>query len=210
MKYLLIISGLLLTASVFAQQERRFIRKGTSDYKNEKYLESEIEYRKALEKNEKSYEAQFNLADALYKQKKLDKSLEQFQALAGTVTDPDKLAQIYHNIGNIYFAAGEYDKSIDAYKKSLRNNPLDNETRYNYIAAEKMKKKQEQNQQQQQQQEQKPEPQPQPEQPKEQDDKMSKEDAQRLLNAIQQDENELQKKTRKAKSTEKTKIEKNW
>ncbi|WP_245935010.1 tetratricopeptide repeat protein [Breznakibacter xylanolyticus] len=211
-RYLLIAGILIVSTQAFAQQERKHIRKGTSEYTEQKFLESEIEYRKALDKNPESFEAQYNIGASLYKQQKLDEAMKQFQTLAQTEKDPAKLAQIYHNMGNIYFAADKIDESIDAYKKSLKNNPLDNETRYNLIAAQKKKKEQENQQQQQQQpqeQEQQQDKQEQQQQQQQQQNQMNKEDAERLLNAIQQDEDDLQNK-RKINAAEKKQIEKNW
>lgn len=228
MKRLLISLGLaFLVTCAWAQQERKFIRKGTSEYNSEKYAESETEYRKALDKDPRSYEAQFNVADALYKQKKLDKALEQFQSLAGSQTDKNHLSQIYHNMGNIYFANGKFDESINAYKNALKNNPADNETRYNLIAAQKKKQQQDQQnkQDQQQQQQKQQQDQQKQEQQKDQDkqdkkdqqqqqqqqqNQMNKQDAERLLNAMQQDEDDLQKEKRKVKAAEQAIIEKNW
>lgn len=141
------ISLLLFSATLFGQEERKHIRQGTTNYNEEKYLESEIDYRKALDKEANSYEAQFNIGDALYKQKKYPEAADQFQILASTEKDKQRLASIYHNLGNSYFAMNKLDKSIEAYKNSLRNNPEDHETRYNLIAALK-KRKQQQDQQQ--------------------------------------------------------------
>ena len=58
-----------------------------------------------------------------------------------------KLAQIYHNMGVLLQASKDYAKAVDAYKMSLRNNPADDETRYNLALAQKMLKDQQQNQQ---------------------------------------------------------------
>lgn len=138
MKYLLIFSILSLSIAAQAQDERKYIRKGTSQYGDENYLESEIEYRKALDKEKASFEAQFNLGDALFKQEKYDEALEQFQSLSAKEKDKYRLSQIFHNIGNTHFVKQEFEKSIDAYKKALRNNPMDDATRYNLIAAQKM------------------------------------------------------------------------
>lgn len=308
MKHLILIILLAITAfDMQAQDERKFIREGNDHFTEENYLESEIEYRKALDKTGDSFEAQFNLGDALFKQEKYNDALEQFQILAGTEQNPDNLAKVYHNIGNSYFAMEKFPESIEAYKNALRNNPDDNESRYNLIAVQKMLKQQQQNkdknqnkdqQQNQKKQdsdgdgipdkkeqennqgqqnknqdtdndgqpdykdqdsdndghsdkqeagenpsepkdtdkdgtpdyrdldsdndgtpdsEEKPENQNKDQQQQQQqqqqqtpEDQMSKEDAQRLLNAIQQDENELQKKLRKAKAAKQTKTEKNW
>ncbi len=239
MKYLFLIIFIGTFVSVEAQEERRFIRKGTTLFNDSAYLESEIEYRKALDKTGDSFEAQFNLGDALFRQEKFDEAIDQFQILAGTEKDADKLAQVHHNIGNSYFAMQKFQESVEAYKESLRNNPEDHETRYNLIAAQKMLQQQQQDQQNQdqdkdqqdqqdqqqqdqqqkdqqdqqqnqEQQEQDQQNQQQNQQQQQPEEQMSKEDAQRLLNAIQQDENKLQEKLRKAKATQKTKSGKNW
>ncbi len=126
--------------SMNAQKERKFIRQGNRMYNDSSYLNAEIDYRKALEKDKNSFDAQYNLGDALYKQQKYDKAAEQFEILAGTSKDKKnpELAKVYHNLGNSYFALKQYEKSIEAYKKSLKINPDDNDTRYNLIAAMKM------------------------------------------------------------------------
>jgi len=215
MRQLLILLVFISSSGyVLAQQERKFIRQGTNEYKSDKYVESEEFYRKALDKDPKSFEAKFNLADALYKQKKIDASLKLLEELEQNEKNPQRLAQIYHNKGNIYFAANKLDESIDNYKKALKQNPNDDQTRYNLIAAQKMKQQQDQNkdqQKQQQQQQEEEQKQDQKQEPQQQDpNQMSKEDAERLLNAMQQDENELQKEKRKVKAAQNASIEKNW
>ncbi len=213
MKVLILILLLLNVISLSAQVERKFIRRGTLEYGDEKFVDSENNYRKALNKDDKSFEARFNLADALYKQKKLDEALKEFELLNQTESDPSRIAKINHNIGNIRFAQQKYDESIEAYKKSLRNNPNDNETRYNLIAAQKMKDNKDQNKQDQQKQQQEQDQKKQEQQKQDQqqqDQNMSKEDAQRLLNAVQQDENDLQKDKKKIQSAKSKQIEKNW
>jgi tetratricopeptide (TPR) repeat protein len=228
-----IIALLVLTAwgsipSVSAQNERRFIRKGHEYYENEKYVESEVEFRKALEKKPESFEARFNLGDALFKQEKIDEALEQFQAIRNSTNDKQKISNVYHNIGNAFFARQEYEKSIEAYKEALRNDPEDNETRYNLIVAQKMLKQQQQNkqdqqqeQQQQQQQEQQEQQQEQQEQQQEQQEQqqqeqqqqqqqISKENAERILKSLDENEKELQERLRKAKQQQQMKTEKNW
>lgn len=147
MKTILITALLFITTlAVQAQQERKFIRSGNSQFDEEKYLESEIEYRKALDKDKNSFEAQFNLGDALFKQEKFDEAIDQFNMLAGMEQTPENLAKVYHNLGNSYFVSQKFPESIAAYKNALRNNPADDETRYNLIAAQKMLQQQQQQQ----------------------------------------------------------------
>ncbi|MFW5890513.1 MAG: tetratricopeptide repeat protein, partial [Marinilabiliaceae bacterium] len=134
---LVLIAGTLHQVS--AQNERRFIRKGTDHFENEEYVESEVEFRKALEKEPNSFEARFNLGDALFKQEKIDEAIQQFQSLTNTTDDKKKLSDVYHNIGNGFFAKQELEQSIEAYKEALRNDPDDDETRYNLIVAQKLR-----------------------------------------------------------------------
>src|SRR5690606_4898275 len=109
-------------------------------------------------------------------------------------------ASLYHNMGNSFLYGGNIDGGIEAYKQSLRNNPLDDETRYNLIAAMKMKQQQEEQQQDQQQQEQQEQQQQQEEQEQEEQQEqqqqeqqeqqeyegISRENAERLLEALEQ------------------------
>ena len=228
MRYTLVLLVILAGTlhSVTAQNERRFIRNGTDHYENEEYVESEVEFRKALEKAPNSFEARFNLGDALFKQEKIDEAIQQFQSLTNNTEDKERLSDIYHNIGNGFFAKQELEKSIEAYKEALRNDPDDDETRYNLIAAQKLRdqqeeqeqeqeKEQEQEQQQQQQeqeqqQQEQQQQQQQQEQQKKQQQGMSKEDAERILRSIDENEKEIQERIRKAKEKQQQDIKKNW
>lgn len=217
--FMLLIILVGMGFSLSAQNERRFIRGGNDFFEDEKYVESEVEYRKALEKKPESFEGLFNLGDALFKQEKTDKAIEQFQSLTGSTKDKQQLSDIYHNIGNGFFAKQELEKSIEAYKEALRNDPMDDETRYNLIVAQKMlqqqKEEQEQEQEQEQQQEQEQEQQQQEQQQQQQQQQqegqgISKENAERILQSLEEDEKELQEKLRKAKQSQQRQIEKNW
>lgn len=144
-KYIVLFIGLLCLFSLdaLAQKERKFIRKGNGLFEGNEYENSEVEYRKALDKRINSYEAGFNLGDALYKQKKYEEALKQYQALTVAEQDPKKLGDIYHNIGNTLLMNRKIDESIEAYKESLRHFPNSKETKYNLEYARRMKQKEE-------------------------------------------------------------------
>ena len=61
---------LLAAWPAIAQQERKFIREGNELFEKQDFEKAEVEYRKAADKKANSFEAAFNMADALYKQKK--------------------------------------------------------------------------------------------------------------------------------------------
>ena len=227
------ILSLLLMASavqVFAQQktDRDYLRSGNKLYNDSLFIKAEVDYRKALEINPKSTDAMFNLANALLMQQKAKEAMEQYESVSKIEKDKDKLAQIYHNMGVMLQSAKQLPQCIEAYKESLRNNPKDNETRYNLALAQKQLKDQQQDQQnqdqQQQQQEQKEDKQDQNQDQQEQDQKdqqqnpqqqqnkneMSKENAQQLLNAVMQDEKNVQDKVKKQIQIQGKKLEKDW
>ena len=140
-----LLSGSMLS-SVYAQKaERKHVREGNELYKTEKYTEAEVAYRKSLDVNPRSVEGTYNLGNSLYKQDKLKEAGEQYQLLAGqeakmkeTPEGRTRLAEIYHNMGNISMKGKDYAQSVEAYKQSLRLNPKDDETRYNLALAQKL------------------------------------------------------------------------
>ncbi len=133
--------------SLSAQKERKFIRQGNDLFNKNDFEKSEVEYRKALDKKDSSFEGGFNLGDAMYKQKKFEEALNTFQDLAAKEKNKANLGKIYHNIGNTYLSMQKLDEAIDAYKNSLRNSPDSKETKYNLEWARAQKKQQQQQQQ---------------------------------------------------------------
>lgn len=219
---------LLATTSAFAQKaERDYIRKGNRAYKDSVYVDAEVNYRKALEANPQSTVSMFNLGNTLLQQNKVQEAMEQYVGAARMEKDKMNLAQIYHNMGVIFHAQKDYAKAVEAYKESLRNNPKDDETRYNLALAQKMLKDQQQNQQNQnqdqsqqeqqknqdqqsQQNQQQDQQQQQPQQQENNEDQMSKENAEQLLNSVMQDEREVQDKVKKQQVIQGSKLEKDW
>ena len=236
MKKFYILSMLLLagTAHGLAQEktDRDYLRSGNKLYNDSLFIKAEVDYRKALELNPKSTDAMFNLANALLMQQKGKEAMEQYQSVSKIEKDKDKLAQIYHNMGVILQSSKQYPQCIEAYKESLRNNPKDDETRYNLALAQKLLKDQQQDQQNQDQQEQQQKQQKKEEEKQEQNQdqqeqeqkeqqqnqqqqqqnksEMSKENAQQLLNAIMQDEKNVQDKVKKQLQIRGKKLEKDW
>lgn len=193
------------------------------------FVKAEVDYRKALELNPKSADAMYNLGNALMMQEKAKEAMEQFDAASRLEKDKKKLAQIYHNMGVILQSSKQLPQCIEAYKQSLRNNPKDNETRYNLALAQKQLKDQQQNQQNQDQQQNKQdqkqddkqqnkdqqdqnkkEQQQNPQQQQQNQNQMSKENAQQLLNAVMQDEKNVQDKVKKQIQVQGRKLEKDW
>lgn len=146
------IAGVLIfaPAALWAQKERADIRAGNRAYYEGKYPEAEVGYKRAIEKNISSYEANFNLAGALYKQGRYDDAAATYQKLAQDGTDTERQASTYYNMGNTYVKQRKLDEAIEAYKNALRLTPDDKEAKFNLAYAKKLKqdedKKNDQNQ----------------------------------------------------------------
>jgi len=154
--YLLITFLMVLAVVSQAQNERKFVRQGnkyfleamkdTAHLDTVQFNKAEIEYRKAIEKKPGESKWDFNLADALYKQKKFGESAEKFKEIADKTFDKTEKARALHNMGNSMLMGNKLDESIAAYKEALRNNPKDLDTKYNLLYAMNQKKKQQQQQ----------------------------------------------------------------
>lgn len=210
---------LLISQTAFSQNEERdYLRKGNRLYNDSVFVEAEINYRKALEINPKSTIAMYNLANTLFQQNKLEDAIEQYMATIRLEKNKENLALNYHNMGVIFHSQKEYLKAIEAYKQSLRNNPKDNETRYNLALAQKMlneeNKSQQQNnsnnQQEEQEKQKKEQNQQQQLQQEQQNNNMSKENAEQLLKTVMQDEREIQDKVKRQQTIQGGRLEKDW
>ena len=247
MKRLVLLAvGLAFSVLVFGQNERKFIRNGnklfmeavkdTTKIDTVKFSNAETEYRKALNKKPNDLQWNYNLADALYKQKHFDEAAGKFTELGDKMQNPKEKARAYHNLGNSELMQQKIDESIESYKKALRENPSDLDTKYNLAYAQMLKKKMQQQQKQQQQnknqdqnkkdqnkdqnqnkqdlnkQNQDQQKQNQDQQQQQQQNKISKENAEQLLQALQNDEKDIQEKVRKEKAAlaKKSTVEKEW
>ena len=116
------IAALITGTEAFAQQhpERRNIRAGNKSYEAADYAASETKYREAMEKTPESYEAAFNLADALYKQERYDEAAQIWTQLSESSTlTPQQRAKVLHNLGNTMFSQQKLQEALEYYKLSL-------------------------------------------------------------------------------------------
>lgn len=227
-----IVLGVMMLCAVTVygqqQQDRKYLRSGNKFYRDSTFVKAEVDYQKALDQNPNSADAMYNLGNAMLMQQKAQDAMKQYAAAARVEKDKKKLAEIYHNMGVILQSSKQYPQCIEAYKKALRNNPKDDETRYNLALAQKILKdqQQQQNQDKQQKQDQKQDnkqqnkdqqdqnkkdqqnPQQNPQQKNQ--DQMSKENAEQLLKAAMQDEKNVQDKVKKAVKIQGRKLEKDW
>ena len=230
MRYRIIITFLVLlfVSTIQAQNERKDIRKGNKAFRQQNYVQAEVDYRKATAKNGRNPQAIYNLGCAFMAQQKDSSAVVQFENASKIETNPKRRAMAFHNIGVICQKKQLFSEAIEAYKESLRNNSSDNETRYNLELCKRQLKNQKNNnndknqqnkkdknnkdnkkeQQKKDQKNDKDKQQNNQQQPKEQ---MSKDNAEQLLNAAMQKEKETQDRLKKAMRQSSTrKLERNW
>ena len=218
---------LIFSLSAAAQTDRDFIRRGNRLMRDSVYDKAQVQYQKAIEKDNTNPISHFNLGNALLYQNKAEDAMKEYETAARLEKDKLRLAQIYHNMGVVLQAAKQFDKAVACYRNSLRNDPTNDETRYNYaLSLFQLKKnqggqdnqdqqkddngqdeKQEKQQEQQKQQDKKDEQQ----QPQPQQDQMSRENAEQMLNAAMQDEKATQEKIQQAQQKRQQKqLQKQW
>lgn len=221
---LLVFCLLFFSLTAMSQTDRDYIRRGNRLMRDSVYDKAQVEYQKAIERDNTNPISHYNLGNALLYQNKAEDAMKEYETAVRLEKDKERLAQIYHNMGVLLQSAKQFDKAVACYRNSLRNDPTNDETRYNYALSlyqlkknqqnqdnqdqqkdEQGKDEKEEHQQQQQQQEEKPqEQQSQPEQ-------MSRENAEQMLNAAMQDEKATQEKIQKAQQQRRQKhLQKQW
>jgi tetratricopeptide (TPR) repeat protein len=189
MKHVLLFF-VLSTAISFSQSFRSLNNKGIDHYKNREYSDAETNFKKAIELDTSKFNARFNLGNSYYKQNNFSEAEKAFHNSYSYAATDDQKARIHHNLGNTFLQQREYEKSIDEYKKALKLNPKDADTKYNlsyaleHLAQQKQQNQnQKQNNQQQKQQNDK-------QQQNQNQDKQKQNNDQQKQNQDQQDQNQ--------------------
>jgi tetratricopeptide (TPR) repeat protein len=237
----------------YAQEEKKILRQGNDSYNGGKPLEAANLYKKSLKAKQDFYKANFNLGDAYYKTAELirtkqipcpdqkmtpdsaanivySQAAEQFEVVAKSVSNADTIQKAWHNYGNAKLMQKNYEDAVLGYKKALKLNPKDEDTRYNLVYAQKKLAEQQKNQKNkddkknQDKKDKKDDKQDKKEKDKEdinnkndkdkqeaQQPQMSKEQAEKMLNALKNDEKKMQSlRKKKGDPANKVKVEKDW
>ena len=236
--FILILS--FISQWTFSQTTHKLLREGNKAYKEDDFAKAAEDYYKALAKDPSNIKGKFNLGNATYKNDGYDEAVQHFSSAAELAKDNQTKADAYYNLGNSLFKKAQaeegkgLEKSVEAYKNSLRLNPSDMDTKKNLALTQRLIQMQQQKQQQQQQQEdqeqqeeqeqqeqeeqqqeqqqqqqQNQEQQEEQQQPQEQPKDLSKEEALELLKIMDDEEKKVQEKMRKAKGNGK-KPDKDW
>jgi tetratricopeptide (TPR) repeat protein len=140
MKQLIVYTLLLVSFVTFAQQKDPFLPKGNDAFDEKKYADAEADYRVSQSKTPKYAVSSYNLGNSIYRQNKsAEAKYPYLKAIESAKTKPQK-HKAFHNLGNVYMNEKNYEAAVEAYKNALRNNPDDEQTRYNFALAKKKQK----------------------------------------------------------------------
>ncbi|MDA9069668.1 tetratricopeptide repeat protein [Porticoccaceae bacterium] len=160
MKQIVIILSIFTFVFSFAQEENKeqllavkkannFVYEGNELIADEDFVSAEMEYRKAISEQSTTVTGAYNLGTSYYKSGNLDESLYRLQQATEIATSKSEKHKAFHNIGNILMQNKKCKEAVEAYKSALRNDPSDDETRYNLsvakICAEEQQKQEDQN-----------------------------------------------------------------
>jgi tetratricopeptide repeat protein len=220
--YILLCLAFVVLAAT-AQTDRQYIRKGNAAFAAKKYGEAEVNYRKALAANGQNAIAAYDLGCAMQAQHKDSLAIQNYTLATENEANKVRRASAFHNLGTVFQGKKDYQKAVEAYKNALRNNPKHTNARYNLTQCMRLLKKQQQQQQQnkQQQKDDKKDKnknknsdknkQQNPQDKKKEDDGMSKDNAEQMLNAAMQEEKAtLQRLKEHMKQSPSRHLEKNW
>ena len=149
LRYVLpVIIMLLAGTSVYAQVDKKDVRRGNRDFRKENYREAEIDYRKALVKDSLSVAANYNLASTLYREGDMEQAAKVLDRVKEAAPAGSSAADYWYNRGDVALQMKDYQTAVDAFAESLKLNPGDLDAKENFIYARKMLQNQQDNQQQ--------------------------------------------------------------
>ena len=149
LRYVLpVIIMLLAGTSVYAQVDKKDVRRGNRDFRKENYREAEIDYRKALVKDSLSVAANYNLASTLYREGDMEQAAKVLDRVKEAAPVGSSAADYWYNRGDVALQMKDYQTAVDAFAESLKLNPGDLDAKENFIYARKMLQNQQDNQQQ--------------------------------------------------------------
>jgi len=151
-KHIILFSFLWIGNFTFSQEEEKEKVKDLNASTNitwdankalseDKFVEAEVDYRRAISKSGENVAAPFNLGNAYYKKETYSEAFGRFKEAGELASDKKSKHKAYHNMGNVFMKRKEYEKAVEGYKEALRNDPTDEETRYNLALAKELLKK---------------------------------------------------------------------
>ena len=146
----------LLTTALYAQntdkkEEKRkaeaarvsnnLVYEANEELSGKEFVDAETTYRKAISKNGENATARYNLGNAYYRENSLGEAFLRYKQAGDVAESKVQKHKSFHNLGNVFMKNKEYEKAVEAYKEALRNDPTDDETRYNLALAKQKQEK---------------------------------------------------------------------
>jgi len=154
-RYILILTTLLLSGTSALSQDKEqkkelkksliLLSEAENELKKDQFPMAEADYRKAIALNPKDETGKYNLGTAYYNREMNEVAMKRFQQAAAVAIEKNEKHKAFHNLGNTFMNEKRYKEAVEAYKNALRNDPTDDETRYNLALAKKLLEDQQQN-----------------------------------------------------------------
>ena len=144
----LLVLFLFVIGSIKAQdgEVTNQIFEGNTLLDTQEFDEAEMAFRKALSKSPERTEALYNLGNTHFNEQDYDEAKQRYFQTQKFADNNSSKHHAFHNMGNIFMKQKDYAKAVETYKNALRNNPQDEETRYNYAVAKELLEKEQQQQ----------------------------------------------------------------
>ena len=114
------------------------IYEGNTEVEDGALVAAEKSYRKALSLAPEAPTALHNLGNTHFLAEQYEEASQRFFQTQKFSSSKEDKHKAFHNMGNVFMKKKEYQKAVEAYKNALRNNPFDDETRYNYALAKEL------------------------------------------------------------------------
>lgn len=123
------------------KESQELLSDATLALQKEEFASAEADYRRAIALNPADETGKYNLGTAYYGKSKNTEALNRFKQAASVATAKSEKHKAFHNLGNTYINEKKYAEAVEAYKNALRNNPTDDESRYNLALAKDLLEK---------------------------------------------------------------------
>lgn len=127
------------------KESKEFLSKASYEMENDNFSLAEAAYREAIATNPEEDTGKYNLGIAYYDKEMNDVAISRFKQAAVVADTKSDKHKVFHNLGNTFMNEKLYKEAVESYKNALRNNPKDEETRYNYALAKELLEEQEKN-----------------------------------------------------------------
>jgi Ca-activated chloride channel homolog len=136
-KIVVLLFFLVLGFNSFAQDWKKHLELARNSYKNGDYKSALKHYEICNQQKPKKVDLTSEIAQTTYKSQQFSEAEKLYQKNTFKYVNSTDKAKSYHNLGNSHLKQENYKEAISAYKEALRNNPNDEETRYNLAKAMK-------------------------------------------------------------------------